>query len=483
MLQCAGKHFILLDGALSSMVLSIGNVADILRTSLLAQWAWSSNVNHAVVKDSTSDAVSVLRWDRPGDIHEDNVSTADDAQKLLSSLAIDLPESTATAISQTLAVFRSLRVNLLEHCGNDLDAIKALNVLLLSADAIRRGSRDLSLATLERAVEVLNGQNVISYSAADFSRSVRHFPLGELANQLLEDHAGLQLDPYLLIRHASGTLFQEAHNALDVPPQPRLFVELQRKPPRAKKSTQRDARYTPATLARFLAESAIAEFTRLNPSTTAVDILDPACGSGVFLIEATRASKKLKTMRLRGVDKSPASVVIAEFSVQQAAKSRTNGLTVEVAIESSDSLAKRDWGSPDIILMNPPFLAWRVSDAGTKASIKNTLGDLYKGQSDTSIAFVDRAVRELKPGAVLATLVPSSFLESRAAHGLRQSIANDDTLSIRLIGRFRGFKYFKNAAVEPAFLLISRSRHDGDRVRTMTPSLIAKILPFGQCGR
>ena len=130
--------------------------------------------------------------------------------------------------------------------------------------------------------------------------------------------------------------------------------------------------------------------------------------------------------------------------------------------------------------MNPPFLSWRVIDRRTKALIKTVLGDLYKGQSDTSIAFVDRALRELKPGAVLATVIPSSFLESRAAHGLRRAIASDDTLSVRIIGRFRGFSYFKDAAVEPAFLLVSRSRHNNDRVLTISAEPGSEDTPSGQ---
>ena len=289
----AGNHFVLLDGAFSTLVLSIGgNVADLLRTPLLAQWAWSSNVNHAVVNDPASDVMSVLRWDCPGDVREHRVASVDDARKLLSSFATDRPESTATAIRRTLTTFRSLRLSLAEHSGNDLDAIRALNVLLLSADAILRGVANYSRATLEMSVEALRKERGISYSPSDFSSSVLDFPLGELADQLLEDHAGLRLDPYLLIRHASGTLFQEAHNTLETPPQRRLIVELYRRPPAAKKGAKRDARYTPPTLARFLAESAIAEFYGINPRTANVDVLDPACGSAVFLIEATRLTSQ-----------------------------------------------------------------------------------------------------------------------------------------------------------------------------------------------
>lgn len=425
-------------------------------------------MNHAVVIDRGSDILFALRWEHPNDVREHRITSISHAQELLSAFAHDRPESTTTAIARTLTTFRSLRLSLSGYHGNDLDAIRALNVLLLSADAIRRGTVRYSHATLAVAVESLRSARAIPYAASEFSPSVRQFPLGELADQLLEDCNGLRLDPYLLIRHASGTLFQEAHNCLEATPQRMLFVSLHAAPPAAKKTAKRDTRYTPATLARFLAESAINEFTKLNPRATVIDILDPACGSGVFLVEATRASRKLVSMQLRGVDRSPASAIIADFAARQAARSRTDELSVTVDVKKADSLAERDWGTPDIILMNPPFLPWRIIDSTTKASIRATLGPLYFGQSDTAIAFVARAIKELKPGAVLGTVIPAAFLDSRAARRLRKAIAEDDSLSVRLIGRFRGFTYFADAAVEPGFLLISRAKHNGSGVLTAT---------------
>ena len=119
-----GEHFVLLDGPLSSLVFSHGNVADLLRSAMLAQWAWSANVSHAVVIGRSSSILSVLRWDRPSDVHEHRINIVSDAQKLLSTLASDQPESATTAITPTLDIFRSLRLNLSGYRGNDLDAVR-----------------------------------------------------------------------------------------------------------------------------------------------------------------------------------------------------------------------------------------------------------------------------------------------------------------------------------------------------------------------
>jgi hypothetical protein len=416
-----------------------------------------------------------VRWDQPELVRQYRLSGPETAKDLLASFAEDRPESSKTSINRTISTFRSLRLNLVNYGGNDLDAIRALNVLLLWADAIRVGGAGVNQpsATLDTAVRLLRNSGALDYTSSDFPSHIRQFPIGDLAEQLLEDHSGYRLDPYLLIRHASGTLFQEAHVELETPylVQRQLFVTLHKKPPAPTGRERRDTRYTPTALARFLSELAIQEFRRLNREASAVEILDPACGSGVFLIESARTTGKIPSLRLRGMDNSKASTLIADFAVRQAARSATaNGISVSIDIQEADSLATSDWGKPDVILMNPPFLSWRVSDDATKASIRSTLGELYVGQSDTAIAFVARAVKELKSGAVLASVIPASFLESRAAQRLRSALADDLTLLVRAIGRFRGFTFFSDAAVEPAFLIISRS----NGAREPLPMIIAE---------
>ena len=120
--------------------------------------------------------------------------------------------------------------------------------------------------------------------------------------------------------------------------------------------------------------------------------------------------------------------------------------------------------------MNPPFLPWRLIDQTQREGIKHALGDLYLGQSDTALAFVAKAISSLKAGAVLATLVPGALLDSRAASRLRSRIAGDPSLSIELIGLFRGFKYFARAAVEPAFLCITRRASEREIVVVLAES-------------
>ncbi|MBI1903253.1 MAG: SAM-dependent DNA methyltransferase [Planctomycetia bacterium] len=403
-----------------------------------------------------------MRWDDPNKIEEHELTEPADAEELVARFAVDQPKSLDSSVKRTIDVFRSLRSNLASYDGNAIDAIRILNVLLLWADALSTGTAAVgtSQASLSAAIAQLGHQGALSYSISDFSPTLGDFPLGDLADQLLQERAGYQLDPYLLIRHASGTLFQEAHIELERPPpmQRKLFLSLDDRALPLSGVSRRDARYTPTFLARFLADAAINKFRELNPIAMAIDVLDPACGSGVFLIEAARSLGTIKSAKLRGVDNSDASTAIADFAVRQAARSASaSGHLVEATILKGDSLVSESWSSPDVVLMNPPFLSWRTMTSELKQTVRKSLGRLYVGQSDTAIAFIARALRELKPGAVLATLAPASVLDSRAASKLRKWLAADASLSIDMIGLFRGFKLFADAAVEPAFLLISRT--------------------------
>src|SRR6202034_1483365 len=89
----------------------------------------------------------------------------------------------------------------------------------------------------------------------------------------------------LTIRHASGELFQAAHLA---PAPPSLQLPFFGLPAvRVRPHSLKGIAYTPIGLARSLAEQAINGLAS-DPGSTLV-ILDPACGSGTFLIEAVAA--------------------------------------------------------------------------------------------------------------------------------------------------------------------------------------------------
>ena len=115
---------------------------------------------------------------------------------------------------------------------------------------------------------------------------------------------------------------------------------------------------------------------------------------------------------------------------------------------------EREWAASDLILMNPPFIPWNGLTKGQKDLLRATLSDAYKGHSDLAMAFLLKAVDALKPGGVVASVLPAALLNTVSGSELRERIL--DRADIIGIGKFEGYTYFKTSFVEPAFVVLRR---------------------------
>ncbi len=374
-------------------------------------------------------------------------------------------------------LFRIVRRNVEDLRGKEVDLIRTFNALLVWADASFRGRIDEAEkhgpTTLRSVLEILHRRGLIDFEAEVVSDTVQNLPIGDLIAALLsrDPTTNLLLDPDLFIRHAMGVVYQEAHIELTRRPfgpdghvyvQKKLFDTFSLEATRPSGQPQRDAHFTPPSLARALVQEAIREMRSMRRLPSRIKVLDPASGSGVFLTETLREFSEIheaasSRLFLRGMDKSEISCVMTKFCLQRTALDETL-LSPETEVLHRNSLDKKSWGSPDLILMNPPFISWEAMDGEDRARVKRVLGSFYSGRPDASFAFILKAISSLKVGAVLATVVPAPFLESKASERLREYIRDNLSLSVRLIGRFRGFKYFLGATVEPGLLIVSRNR-------------------------
>ena len=164
--------------------------------------------------------------------------------------------------------------------------------------------------------------------------------------------------------------------------------------------------FTPRHIATFMADL-------VEVGSTDV-VLDPACGTGGFLIAAmnrvlvqkrlSRAQMvKLVRDKLIGIDSEPvtAAICVANMII------RGDGST---GIEREDCFT---WGGypkgiADIVLMNPPFP--------------------HKKTDTPSDRFVDRALEGLKQNGRFAVIVPTSTLVRRALRDWRQRVLERNTL-------------------------------------------------------
>jgi adenine-specific DNA-methyltransferase len=472
-----GRHAVILDGRAGSFSLSIGDL-DTLTADLAGPvaWSWSANVRHSLVIDETKNVCVVRKWDVPNDIEEHSLPDVDQAKALPTQFEHRALPDMPTVIDRSLRVFRFVRNGVDQLGGNDVDSMKVFNSLLIWAEVIKATPPGFALpgpADLASVVSYLSTQKLLKYHPEDFSPPVRAYPLTEAVDLLIngEKDELYSLDADLLIRHASGTLFQEAHIEIDKSTrrsEPNLFGALWAGDEPRRGKPKRDAHFTPPSLARLLVEQTLAELRRTKGSLPpTISVIDPACGSGVFFHEMIRemSGRDKVHLDLHGFDNTTISRIMSEFSLARVQDEFAPGDAV-FQVFQGDSLQMAKWGEPDIILMNPPFTSWVAMSDAERGVIKSTLGDWYSGHSDSAIAFIAKAVRSLRPGSVLGTVLPSALLESKAAAKFRRAVLRAPDISIRMIGRFRGYGYFHDAIIEPGFLVLSRHpKTDNDSTR------------------
>lgn len=456
-----GTHTVLLDGEKSSFSLSVCSAesSDIVRQ--VRSWCWSANLRFGFVVRPHLNHVDIVRWDDPRGMRAHGIESERSARLMFEDLAADRKPQAPTAVHKMIRLFRSLRRALLPEGVSPEDTIRVFNALLLGSDAVRDGRLQASewrnCGSLSDIFDLLaNGKLATGRAPNMAGRGTLH--MQEFTEVFLEPDqtTGCMLDANLLLRHASGELYQEAHIELERPTliQGTLFGIPPGAPEQGK--VQSDARFTAPALARLLAEFALAaRHINADAPIDGMTVLDPACGAGVFLVEAWReiSGSQHKGINLVGYDKSPTACEMTRFCLEQSVDADT-----KITVESRDSLESQDWTSADVILMNPPFIFWNNMTPKVRENVESVLGHLYSDHSDTSLAFVRNAVRLLRPGAALGCVVPATLLESKAGLEWRQSVADDPELALRLVGCFRGFNYFRGAVVEPAFLVIARMR-------------------------
>lgn len=458
-----GVHSLMLDGS-GSFVLSTTGPKSLVDGPDPVRWAWSANVRRSVAIDSTGRIAIVRRWDSPGDSEEWPVLRERDALTLFRSFEQSAqPPMGQSVIDRGLNTFRAIRIAIEKRGGSALDVILAFNTVLawVAQSWVIGGDTEINFAD---AIRTLHTTGHVSFTPEEISSQLLDFPLGDLARLLREgdsNSSSYLLDADLLIRHASGALYQEAHKQLlvadgatQVEMFPREMLIEGRERPRAPAPTY--VHYTPPSLARALVEVAL-RFLETQADNEVLDVLDPATGSGVFLIESVRETSIQEGLpqrtSFRGFDRSNLAVAMADFCLRNASPT---SIGHTVTIQWQNSLGVDDWGAPAIIAMNPPFMAWEDLDHDDRDIVQRTLGAFHRGRPDLAFAFIVRALEALKPGGVMAALVPRSFLDGQSAVEIRAYISGHDKFQIRLIGHFRDFSYF-DASVEPAFIVVSRS--------------------------
>ena len=226
--------------------------------------------------------------------------------------------------------------------------------------------------------------------------------------------------------------------------------------------------YTPQYIASFFVRFLKSELSTerfINSS-----IIDPACGSGIFLRRAMEekvlASNEsgldetaIALSSLMGIDIDENAVAASKLSLALLHLAACGDLPRDVPIHHNDSL---DLLSPtsecfeqtfDAVMMNPPFVHTELQPASLRNAIVEHVGFAAKGKLDIYLAFVAMSIRILRPGGFGFFVLPQSFLASDNLIKLRNWIR--DEAWVRLIADLSAIRVFQ-ASVYVVLLIIQR---------------------------
>jgi type I restriction-modification system DNA methylase subunit len=216
--------------------------------------------------------------------------------------------------------------------------------------------------------------------------------------------------------------------------------------------------YTPQFAVRYIVQQTLGRLLQEGADPYQIRVLDPACGSGSFLIEAfdlldrwlaehgtaeDRADQRQRRLRilrenLYGVDLDPQAIEVAQLNLFLRAANERGKLPMLYYVREGNSLVEDssiagekafDWrkkfpkvmeaGGFDIVVGNPPY------GATVSAQESDHLHQLFKrtsGTYDSYEMFMLKAASLLKDGGKLGMIIPSSWMTGENYATSRQTL-------------------------------------------------------------
>lgn len=255
----------------------------------------------------------------------------------------------------------------------------------------------------------------------------------------------------LIMRHSSGTLFQEAQKeVLYFNRQIEIFGGISSNIT-TKNNLYSSIHYTPPYLSRTIVENSLKQIDLTKES---IKILDPACGSGEFLIEALKQLKELGydgQINIIGWDSSETAILTSSFLLKYEQRIYwQHRLNFQLKLVS-DSLLENWDNDYDLILMNPPFVSWELlSKKEYKEAIRETLGENFMGRPNQASAFFYKSIMSLNENGVFGFVIPSSILTLDSYKKLRSRI--EEIITFNLIGKLGNF-VFEDALTDVSLIV------------------------------
>jgi len=263
--------------------------------------------------------------------------------------------------------------------------------------------------------------------------------------------------------------------------------------------------YTPQFVVRYIVANTLGRLLeeRSYNEVKQLKVLDPACGSGSFLIEAFDVLDKyhrgvrgdhaefdffrraeILTSNIYGVDLDAQAVEIARLNLLLKTLNQRAQLPDLVdSIRQGNSLISgtpeelqeyfgEDWeekrpfnweeefpqimasGGFDVVIGNPPYFTMLNLPAHDQRYFEAAYPEIFAGQNDILYYFIVRGLRLLKDSGLLGFIVSRYFLESVHAKKFRQFIL--DHAAIKAIVDFQNVQLFEGVNVLTAIVILER---------------------------
>ena len=222
--------------------------------------------------------------------------------------------------------------------------------------------------------------------------------------------------------------------------------------------------YTPQYIASFFARYLKSQFSAERFVVSS--ILDPACGSGIFLrttmeqkLLATPTSFEPKLASLFGADIDENAVAASRLSLALLHLAAHGTLPHDIPIEHDDSLVRFS-STPssgerkfDAVMVNPPFVRTELQSEQVRQNVATHLGRTATGKLDTYLAFITLSIAQLHPGGFGLFVIPQPLLTSDNLATLRSWIHEHAWL--RVIADLSAIRVFE-ANVYVALLIVQK---------------------------
>jgi len=244
--------------------------------------------------------------------------------------------------------------------------------------------------------------------------------------------------------------------------------------------------YTPAFVTKYIVGQTVGKYlieNGYNPSKPP-RVLDMACGSGSFLIEAfdvidnfvakqrgqaqkqevdfSDRVRQLEVLQncIYGVDKDKQAVEVARLNLLLRGLHTREKLPMLDNIANGDSLKSDTYpfhfpkviqeGGFDVIIGNPPYVRQETLGEEFKTYAKQNF-ETFAGTADLYVYFIEQAHKLLKPNGLFGMIVSNKWIRSSYGKALREYLTKNSQI-LEIID-FGELPVFSNAATFPVIII------------------------------